>query len=125
MSVDLIKALVDQLGVSDQQAKGGAGLLFKFAKDKLSSQDFSQISNVIPEVNQLMSSVPSDGGGLMGMLTKVLGGKAGDLAGLAGGFSKLGLDANMVQKFVPILLNVIQQKGGSGVAGILQQVLKN
>lgn len=33
--MELIQQLVSNLGVSEDQAKGGAGLLFNLAKDKL------------------------------------------------------------------------------------------
>jgi hypothetical protein len=115
---------MSQLGVSDQQASGGAGLLFKLAKDKLSSEQFSQISAAVPEASTLVSAAPASGGGVMGMLGKAMGGQAGDLASLAGGFSQLGMDAGMIQKFIPIVLEFVQQRGGAGVAGLLQQVLK-
>jgi hypothetical protein len=53
----------------------------------------------------------------------MLGG-AGGLTSLAGGFSKLGLDAGMIGKFVPIILSFVQSKGGNAVKGILEKVLK-
>lgn len=124
MSLDLVKTLVSQLGVTEGQASGGAGLLFKMAQDKLSSGDFSKLSSALPEVNQLIGVAPSTSGGIMGMIGKALGGNVGDLASLAGAFSKLGLDPSMVQKFVPVVLGFVQEKGGSGVADILKQVLK-
>lgn len=124
MSLEIIQNLVSQLGVSEDQAMGGAGLLFKKVQEHLSSQDFSEVMSALPEVSELINAAPSEGGGLMGMLGQVVGGKAGDLADLASGFSKLGLDVNMIQQFVPIILSFVQQKGGAGVASILQQVLK-
>lgn len=124
MSLDIVQNLVAQLGISEDQAMGGAGLLFKKVQEHLSTQDFSEVMGALPEVTQLINAAPSEGGGLMGMLGQVVGGKAGDLADLASGFSKLGLDANMIQQFVPILLSFVQQKGGTGVVELLQKVLK-
>lgn len=124
MNLDLIQMLVSQLGVNEQQAKGGAGLLFKIAQDKLSSQDFSKMSSTLPEVSECMRSAPAESGGLMGMLGKAVGGKAGDLASLAAGFSKLGLDPAMIQQFLPVVLSFVQQKGGAEIVGMLQKVLK-
>lgn len=124
MNGNLVGTLMSQLGVSDQQASGGAGLLFKLARDKLSSEQFSQISAAVPEASTLVGAAPASGGGVMGMLGKAMGGQAGDLASLAGGFSQLGMDAGMIQKFIPIVLEFVQQRGGAGAAGLLQQVLK-
>ena len=38
--MDLLQMLTSQLGVTQDQAEGGAGLLFKMAKEKLGSDDF-------------------------------------------------------------------------------------
>jgi hypothetical protein len=40
----LIQQLVVDAGVSEEQAQGGAGLLFSLLKDKLSSGDFAQVA---------------------------------------------------------------------------------
>ena len=53
--MELIDQLVSQLGVQAGQAKGGAGLLFKLAQEKLGG-DFSRISAVIPEAADLIRS---------------------------------------------------------------------
>ena len=45
--MELIDQLTKSLGVSENQAQGGAGLLFKLAKDKLGAGDFSKISAAV------------------------------------------------------------------------------
>jgi hypothetical protein len=119
--MELIDQLTKGLGVNEAQAKGGAGLLFKLAKDKLSGGDFSKVSAAVPGIDGLIGAAPS--AGVLGSLGKLVGGGAG-LAGLAGGFSKLGLDAGMIGKFLPIILSFVQSKGGDQVKAILQKVLK-
>ena len=55
------------------------------------------------------------------------GGKAGglaDLASLAGGFSQLKLDPGMIGKFVPVILNFVQSKGGAGAQQLLAKALQ-
>ena len=132
--MELIQQLVSSLGVNEDQAKGGAGLLFNLAKDKLGSGDFQQLTNAIPGVQDLLGAAPASGGGsMMGALGGVasslggsLGGKMeglGDLANLAGGFSQLGLSSDMVGKFVPIVLSFVQNQGGDAMKGILEKVL--
>ncbi len=127
--MELLKMLTSQLNVSEEQASGGAGLLFKLAKDQLSSGEFSQIANAIPGVKDLMASAPEAGGlaGALGGLASSFGGRAaeiGDFASLASGFSKLDLDAGMVSKFVPIVLSFVESKGGDQVKALLAKVLK-
>lgn len=122
--MDLIQTLVSQLGVTDNQARGGAGLLFKMARERLAGDNFAQVASAIPDVSGLIGAAPADGGGMAGLLGKTLGGKAGDLATLASGFGKLGLDVGMLQKFAPVILGYLQQHGAAGAVGALQKLLK-
>ncbi|MEO1498621.1 MAG: DUF2780 domain-containing protein [Planctomycetota bacterium] len=137
--MSLVETLVQNLGVSNQQAEGGAGLLLQLAKDKLGSGEFSQLNDVIPDdFDSLMGAAPSvesgaaAGGGLMGMVgaaAEALGagdamGKLGDLAGLVGGFEKLGLDAGMLTKFAEAILDFVKSKGGDQLVGVLQSIMK-
>jgi hypothetical protein len=127
---ELTDLLTKNLGINETQAQGGAGMIFNLAKEKLSGSDFSQVSSAVPGIDSMMSSAPSAGEGALGGLGKMASGLGGGLGGLgnlaslAGGFSKLGLNAGMVGKFVPIILSFVQSKGGEGVKGILEKVLK-
>ena len=126
---ELITQLVSQLGVQEGQAKGGAGLLLKLAHSKLGG-DFSKVSAAVPGLQELIKSAPEAGGAgkLLGSLAGALGGgKAGglaDLASLAGGFSQLKLDPQMISKFVPVILSFVQSKGGQEAVKLLAGVLK-
>lgn len=126
---ELITQLVSQLGVQEGQAKGGAGLLLKLAQSKLGG-DFSKVSAAVPGLQDLIKSAPEAGGAskLLGSLAGALGGgKAGglaDLASLAGGFSQLKLDPQMISKFVPIIMSFVQSKGGQEAVKLLAGVLK-
>jgi hypothetical protein len=125
---ELIADLVKQLGVQEGQAKGGAGLLFKLAQDKLGG-DFSKVTQALPGVQDLVNSAPAAGGAskLVGGLLGALGGQGkglADLASLAGGFSQLKLDSGMIAKFVPIIMNFAKSKGGQELVGLLGKVLQ-
>jgi hypothetical protein len=128
--MDLLQTLTSQLGVSQDQAKGGAGLLFKLAKDKLGTAEFGQVAGAVPNVDDLISAAPGSGGGLagaLGGLASAVGGGAGqlgNLASLAGGFQSLGLDSGMLAKFIPVVLSFVQSQGGDAAKGILEKVLK-
>lgn len=128
--MELLNLLTQNLGVSQEQAQGGAGLLFKLAKDKFGAGDFQQVVAAVPGIDDLVKAAPSGGGGLMGALggiTSSLGGdagKLGNLASLAAGFSQLKLDSGMVGKFVPVILSFVQSKGGDTVKNLLAGVLK-
>lgn len=125
--MELIKQLVDQLGINKEQAEGGAGLLFNLAKKKLGEDVFKKIADAVPGVQDLLKSAPSEGGvgGMLGKLaSKVGAGDLGNLASLAGGFKKLNLDTGLISKFVPIVMDFVQSKGGDAVKRLLESVLK-
>ena len=127
--MELVEQLVKNLGVSEEAAEGGSGLIFKMAKEKLGAGDFGKVANALPGVTDLMKSAPESGGvlGGIGKLASDLGGGAGqlgNLASLAGGFSKLGLDSGMIGKFIPIILAFAQSKDGDVVKSLLQKALK-
>ncbi len=130
--MELIQQLVGGLSINEDQAKGGAGLLFSLAKEKLGSGDFQQLTDAIPGIQGLLGAAPTGGGSMLGALGSVassLGGMSekmeglGDLASLAGGFSQLGLSSDMVGKFVPIVLSFVQHQGGDSLKGLLDKVL--
>jgi len=127
--MELIQTLTSRLGITEEQAKGGSGLLFKMAKEKLAPDEFGEVASVVPGVDGLISSAPESGGlgSALGGLTASLGGGAGqlgNLASLAGGFKNLNLDSSMVGKFIPIVMSFVQSKGGDAAKGILEKLLK-
>jgi hypothetical protein len=127
--MELVDQLVKNLGVSEEAAKGGSGLIFNMAKEKLGAGDFGKVASALPGITDLMKSAPESGGvlGGIGKLASGFGGgvgQLGNLASLAGGFSKLGLDSGMIGKFIPIILSFAQSKGGDVVKSLLQKALK-
>lgn len=127
---ELVKALVSQLGVTDDQAAKGSGLLFKAAKERLGG-DFAQIEKAIPDVGALLKAAPSSsGGGLGGMLgglASALGGggsKLGTLASLAGSFSELKLSPDMIGKFGSVILSTLKSKAGPDLLKLLASAFK-
>jgi Protein of unknown function VcgC/VcgE (DUF2780) len=121
----LIGSLVDQLGVSKEQATGGSGAVFKEAKNNMSPGDYSQLLNAVPGIDSLISSAPKTGG-LTGKASSLLSGSsgsAGGMAALADSFGKLGLSPDMVNQFVPVILDFVQSEGGKQAMGLLKNAL--
>jgi hypothetical protein len=121
----LIGSLVDTLGVSEEQATGGSGAVFKEAKNNMSSVDYSQLLNAVPGIDSLISAAPQTGG-LAGKASSLLGGSAGSVGGmtaLADSFSKLGLSPDMVNQFVPVILDFVQSEGGQQAMTLLKSAL--
>lgn len=127
---ELIGLLVKQLNVNEGQAKGGAGLLFRFAKEKLAAGDFSKVASAIGGVDEIIKAAPRAGGAskLLGGLAAAVGGEKlgnlGQLASLAGGFKSLNLNGDAISRFIPVVLGFVQSKGGDAVKDILARVLK-
>ena len=125
--MNIVEQVIQQLGVSKEQAEAGVGLILKLAKEKLGT-DFSQVSNVIPEANHLVDAAPAEeksaGGGLLGMLVEKVGlGGLGKLTELVASFQKLGLDMDKLQAFVKTILAFVESKGGAVVKDLLNKVL--
>lgn len=126
--MELLNLLTQHLEISEEQAKGGAGILLKMAQESLGAEKFSQISRGVPGLDQLIASAPQTGGlgGMLGGISSALGGKVGQfshLADLAGGFQKLGLNQELIGKFLPIILSFVQDKGGETVKNLLENAL--
>lgn len=119
-TMELLDKLVSQLGISEEQARGGTGLLLKFAKEKLGGEEFSKLSSAIPDADSLIGSAPDSesGGGILGKVGAAMGGSAGGLASLAGGFSKLGLDPSKTQKFVSIVTDYLRQRSPEAASAL-------
>lgn len=131
---ELIGMLTSQLGVKEEQATGGAGMLFKLAQEQLGGGDFSKVATALPGVMDLISKAPateSSTGGLMGMAASAMsafggetGGGLANLAKMAGALDSLGLDLGTITKFAPIVMEFAQKQGGDEIMGLLQKVLK-
>lgn len=125
---ELIAQLVQQLGINEEQAAGGAGTLFKLIKEHLDDADFGKLSAAVSGIDTLIGQAPAAEGAakLLGGFGSMFGGAASSAAALgtvASAFKSLNLDASMVAKFAPIILDFVRSKGGGAVADVLQQEL--
>ena len=126
--MELIPLLTQSLGVTESLAKGGAGVIFDYVKQKVSAEDFAQVAKALPGVDSLVDLAPkaSDLSGQIGGLSPALGGKSdltGGMAGVVQRFGKLGLDAGMVDKYVKMILDFAQSEAGTAVTNIIKSAL--
>ncbi len=105
----LTKQLMQQLGVNQRQAEAGAGALFQLAKPKMSAEDFTALTEAVPEIPHLLTVAPPP---------SPLGG-----GGMAATFLEIGLKPEMVQKFIPVMVQYVEGSGGSTVAAALKSAL--
>ena len=122
---DLIGTLTKELSITPAQATGGAGSLFKLAKSTLSPADFSKVADAVPGMSGLLKAAPkTKSSSPLDSLGSSFSGSAGGLASVASSFKSLGLSPAMAQKFVPVLTQYVQAKGGSSVASLLEGAFK-
>lgn len=127
----LLSALTSQLNITPEQAIGGTGAMLGLAKNKLSGNEYSQLGNSVPGLEQMSgNNALGSLGALSGMLGQAGGSKTSGLDGLLGNvkstndlntaFSALGMDSGMVGQFAPVILKYL---GDQGVGGSLLQSL--
>jgi hypothetical protein len=132
--MELVGLLSNQLKVTEDQATGGAGSLFKVAKETMSETDYGKVAEALPGIGSLIESAPKiseSASGLseklegaaegMGALSKATG-NVNKLAAVSDQFSQLGLDKSMVSQFIPIILNYANSKGGETIVNLLKTV---
>ena len=119
---ELISLLTKDLGITNDQAMGGAGALFNYAKEGLSSDEFDLVSNAVPNMTGYLDAIPDLGGssstGMLGKATQSLVG----MPAVTAAFEKLGLSQDMVGLFTPLLVKYVEDKGGKAVGDLLQKV---
>ena len=130
-SPELVAALSKEIGATPEQAAGAAGALFGVAKSRLKADEFSQVANAVPGMDQLLKAAPKSGGdagksggAAAGLAMSKLGGSASGLASAASAFSTLGLSPDMVGKAVPVLTSFVSKSGGKNVGSLLAGALK-
>lgn len=111
----LLGVLTSQLGVTENQAKGGVGSILTLAKEKLSPTDYGKVANVVPGASKYLEYAKT-----LGAVT----GPLKNMAGLNGALGKLGMGADVIAKFVPAVTNFVGKAGGSTVQTLLLSVLK-
>ena len=122
--IGLVDILVRQLGVSPQQAMGGAGAIFQMAQGNMNPQAFGSLSQSVPGMSTMLGAAPAmpAAGGLTSLMGNS-GSSLGSVASLAGSFQQLNLSPNMVSQFIPVVTNYVKQTGGQATADLLQSAL--
>ena len=126
-SPELVGQLTKQLAIKPEQAIGGAGAIFGFAKTKLKPEDFLKLSNAVPGMDGLLKAAPvlnAGGNDPLGGMGAMLPGKAGAIASLGGSFKQLGMTPQMAMKFLPVMTQFLKLKGGANTAGLLGGLFK-
>jgi len=115
-SGSLTSMLSSKLGVTQNQAEGGVGSILKLAQEKLSAGDFDQVAKAIPGASKYLDKAKS-----LGAYTGALG----NLAGLNGALSKLGIPPETSAKLIPAVTNYVGKIGGSKTGALLKSALSS
>ena len=121
----LIGSLTDLLGVNKDQAAGGAGAIFKEAKNNMNTGDYSQLLDAIPGIESLIQAAPQVSG-LAGKASSLFGSSSDSVQGLSAltdSFGKLGLSPDMINKYVDIVLDFVQSEAGQQAMTMLKSAL--
>jgi hypothetical protein len=121
----LTDVLVRQLGVSQQQALGGAGAIFQAAKAKMAPQAFNNLSQSVPGISEMLAAAPqvsqplSGAGGVTGGMSST----ANTMTSLVSSFQQLNMSPNMVNQFIPVVVDYVKSTSGPMTANLLQSAL--
>jgi len=115
MKNPLMSALRSQLGVSEDQARGGIGSYLTLLQAKLAKGDFDKIASLVPGASGYLQSAKKLGA-VTGPLT--------NLQGLNGALGKLGMNPDTIAKFTPLVTNYLGKLGGPTVQQMLAGALK-
>lgn len=121
-SPELVSQLTKSLSISPTQASGGAGTLFALAKSRLSTAEFAKVAAAVPGMDGLLKAAP--GLSALSSLQSYLPTSLSGLTPAAGSFQQLGLSPETAGKFVPVLINYVQSKGGLSTASLLAKALQ-
>jgi len=111
----LLGALTSQLGVTENQARGGVGSYLTLLQEKLAKGDFDKIASLVPGASGYVDSAKK-----LGAVT----GPLKNLQGLNGALGTLGMNAETVAKFTPLVTNYLGKLGGPTVQSMLAGALK-
>lgn len=142
--MSLTDMLTRQLGISQNQALGGAGAIFQTAQGNMDPQSFATLSQSVPEMDNMLDAAPAllpdsvssmtdgmapmIGSGAIGDGSGGLGSMMGDSgvssgASLAASFQQLNLSPEMVNQFIPIITDYVSNTGSQAAANLLRSAL--
>ncbi|MDI1293990.1 MAG: DUF2780 domain-containing protein [Methylobacter sp.] len=124
----LTELLTQRTGVTEAQAQGGAGALFQVAKKTMQADSFSQLEQSVPGIQEMLGAVPAQtqqGGwaGKLSSITGASGGTAGNLLSVVSSFQQQGMSPQMVQQFIPVVIDYVKARGNDTLANTLSSAL--
>jgi len=124
----LTELLTQRTGVTEAQAQGGAGALFQVAKKTMQADSFSQLEQSVPGMQEMLGAVPAQTqqgswAGKLSSITGASGGTAGNLLSVVSSFQQQGMSPQMVQQFIPVVIDYVKARGNDTLANTLSSAL--
>jgi hypothetical protein len=132
---DMVSSVSDSLGITTEQATGSLGSIFDYAKDNISADQLTTLSDSLPGLDTLLDAVPevssddsetstSSLGGLMSTAAKYSD-SLSSIAALQSQFEALGLDADMITQVIQSAYTYLDSEQGEEVKALLQTGLSS
>ena len=143
----LVSTLQRKLGITREQAEGGAGVMLQFVRERLAPAEFCVIADTIEAISDLIGKAPlvrDEPDRFRGWLHRWLvalriwwgrllrgeiwlwrwTGGLGPLASLSGKFESMGLPKSMIARFASELISHFRERGGEEPGRLLRRVLR-
>lgn len=127
---DMVGMLTESLEVDQGQAEGGLGSIFNYVKGNVSADQFSQLSDTLPGIGELISAAPdvsklAKGEGLGGLMDKAAeySGSLKAINDVKKQFEALGLKPEMIGQFVQMAQKYLDTEQGQQAKEMLSQGL--
>jgi len=129
---DMISSVSDSVGINKYQAQGSLASIFNYAKENISAEQFSGLSDSLPGLDALMGAVPDisemkSAGGLSGLMDKAANYNDSLKAvnELKKQFEALGLSPEMITKVVSSTKTYLNTDEGKKIKEQLMQGLSD
>jgi hypothetical protein len=129
---DMISSVSESVGIDKSQAEGSLASIFNYAKENISAEQFSGLSNSLPGLDSLMGAVPdirkiTSEGGLAGLMDKAANYNDSLKAvnELKKQFEALGLKPEMIMQVINSAKAYLDTDEGQKIKQQLMQALSN
>lgn len=127
---DMVSSVSESAGISQTQATGSLASIFNYAKDNITSEQFSKLSSSLPGLDGLLSSTPdvsqvASSGGLSGLMDKAASysDSLNSLNELKKQFEALGLEPEQIMQVVNSAKAYLDTEEGQEIKAILMDGL--
>jgi hypothetical protein len=127
---DMISSVSESVGIDEEQAEGSLASIFNYAKENISAEQFSGLSESLPGLDSLMSAVPdisemTSEGGIGGLMDKAANynDSLKAMNELKKQFEALGLSPEMITEVVNSAKAYLDTEEGQKIKQQLMQAL--